>query len=232
MPKRSYEQFCPVARALDVLGERWTLLIVRELLTGPQRYTDLRERLPGMWSNLLAQRLRDLEAGGLVARRELPPPAARTVYELTDRGRELDAVMQAIARFGLPYLDVPTEAQPVQPHLVPGGIRAIVRTEELPPSTLTIGFALEEGSWTLRIEPAGPPGRKRADVERLEVEEGLADDLDVTVRSSLPVLLWLRRGDVVWSDALEEGLVALSGSWPALAATRRLLGPGAVAAAA
>ncbi len=232
MTKRSYDQFCPVARTLDVLGERWTLLIVRELFTGPQRYTDLKDRLPGMWSNLLGQRLRELEAAGLVTRRELPPPAARTVYELTERGRELEAVIHAIARFGLPYLDAPTDEQPLRPHLIPAGLRAIVRTEELPPSALTIGFALSEGSWTLRIAQAGPRGGRLAHVERLAVAEGLADDLDVTVRSSLPVLLMLRRGELAWHEAVDAGLADLTGSWPSLAVTRRVLSPAAVAAAA
>src|SRR2546421_5058094 len=91
--RRSYEQFCPLARALDVLGERWTLLVVRELLLGPRRFSDLRAHLPGIAPALLTQRLRDLEAAGLVRRAELPPPAARTVYELTERGRGLDAVV-------------------------------------------------------------------------------------------------------------------------------------------
>src|SRR5450759_1201303 len=105
--RRTYGQFCPVARALDLLGERWTLLIVRELLTGPQRYSDLRDHLPGMWSNLLAQRLRDLDAAGLVQRRELPPPAARLVYELTEQGRALAPVVYELARWGLELLDEP-----------------------------------------------------------------------------------------------------------------------------
>ena len=86
MPKR-YEQYCPMAHALDLVGERWVLLIVKELMRGPKRYTDLVECLPGIGTNILAARLRDLERHGVVARRTLPPPAASKVYDLTDYGR-------------------------------------------------------------------------------------------------------------------------------------------------
>src|SRR5258708_38900479 len=87
MTGRSYGQYCPVARTLELVGERWTLLLVRELLLGPMRFTDLHSALTGLPRSLLAERLRDLEEHGLGARRELPPPAARTGYELPDPGR-------------------------------------------------------------------------------------------------------------------------------------------------
>ena len=86
---RRYHQYCPVARVLDVIGERWTLLIVRELLLGPRRFTDLADGLPGIGSSVLTTRLKQLEQTGLVAKRTLPPPAASVVYELTDEGRGL-----------------------------------------------------------------------------------------------------------------------------------------------
>jgi DNA-binding HxlR family transcriptional regulator/putative sterol carrier protein len=98
MPEHSYKQYCGLARALDVVGDRWTLLIVRELLLGPRRFTDLLDGLPGVSRNLLTERLRDLERDGVVVRQELPPPAARQVYELTDDGRDLaDAVVPLVA---------------------------------------------------------------------------------------------------------------------------------------
>jgi DNA-binding HxlR family transcriptional regulator len=97
---RAYEQYCGLARALDHVGSRWTLLIVRELLLGPKRFTDLRDGLPGVANNLLADRLRQLQDDGLVARRELPPPAASTVYELTEAGRELREAIDALIRWG------------------------------------------------------------------------------------------------------------------------------------
>ncbi|MFE6522685.1 winged helix-turn-helix transcriptional regulator [Streptomyces sp. NPDC057794] len=99
-PRRSYDQYCPAARALDVVGDRWTLLIVRELLAGPRRYTDLHADLPGVSTDVLASRLRDMERDGLATRRRLPPPGTATVYELTPRGRSLLPVLQALGEWG------------------------------------------------------------------------------------------------------------------------------------
>jgi DNA-binding HxlR family transcriptional regulator len=100
--RRTYNQDCPIANGLDVLGERWTLLILRELVGGPRRYSDLRGQLPGIATNLLAQRLDELEQSGVVERTELPPPIARTVYTLSDAGwRLVLPVLGAVARFGL-----------------------------------------------------------------------------------------------------------------------------------
>jgi len=100
MPEHGYQQYCGLARALDVAGDRWTLLIVRELAPGPRRFTDLIDGLPGISRNLLTERLRALERDGIVVRRELPPPAARQVYELTDDGRDLAAVMGPLIGWG------------------------------------------------------------------------------------------------------------------------------------
>ncbi len=115
MTKRSYEQYCPVAVTLDVVGDRWTLLIVRELLNGPLRYTDLQTALPGIPPNLLADRLRELEAEGLVERQTLAPPAARTVFALTEDGRDLDRVVRDLARWGLRRLPPPRADEEVRP---------------------------------------------------------------------------------------------------------------------
>jgi DNA-binding HxlR family transcriptional regulator len=105
---RRYDQYCPVAHALELVGERWALLIVRELMHGPKRYTDLAEHLPGIGTNILAGRLRDLEAGGVIAKRTLPPPAASRVYELTDYGRGLRPAMRELALWGARSLGPPT----------------------------------------------------------------------------------------------------------------------------
>ncbi|MFI2352478.1 winged helix-turn-helix transcriptional regulator [Streptomyces sp. NPDC019443] len=98
--RRGYQQYCALARALDHVGDRWTLLVVRELLLGPRRYSDIRQALPGIATNLLADRLRGLETGGLVRRRELPPPAAAVVYELTEHGQGLEEAVMALIRWG------------------------------------------------------------------------------------------------------------------------------------
>ncbi|WP_093779864.1 helix-turn-helix domain-containing protein [Streptomyces sp. yr375] len=99
-PRRSYDQYCSAARALDTVGDRWTLLIVRELLAGPRRYTDLHADLPGVSTDVLASRLKDMERDGLATRRRLPPPGAAYVYELTGRGGELLPVLQALGTWG------------------------------------------------------------------------------------------------------------------------------------
>lgn len=102
--RRSYDQYCAVARGLDVIGERWTLLIVRDLLLGPKRYKDLLEGLPGIGTNLLANRLHEMEALGLVERAVLPPPAGSAVYQLTESGRALEPTLVALGRWGSRYL--------------------------------------------------------------------------------------------------------------------------------
>ena len=100
MPRRSYAQLCPIAHALDLVGERWTLLVVRELLLGPKRFSDLHAGLPGIGTNILSARLKELEADSVVSRRMLAPPAASWVYELTGRGRELGAIVLSLGRWG------------------------------------------------------------------------------------------------------------------------------------
>ena len=106
---RTYGDRCGVARALDVVGERWALLIVRELLLGPKRFTDLRAGLPNLSPDVLAQRLRELEASEVVRRRTLAPPAGSRVYELADRGRKLEPVVLALGRWGSAAPFPPTE---------------------------------------------------------------------------------------------------------------------------
>lgn len=96
-----------MAYSLDAVGERWTLLIVRELLFGPRRYTDLLNGLPGIGTNLLAKRLKEMEQAGIIHQRTLPPPASSTVYDLTERGRGLEEPLILLARWGMAYVQVP-----------------------------------------------------------------------------------------------------------------------------
>jgi DNA-binding HxlR family transcriptional regulator len=100
MAARTYNDLCGIARALDVVGERWAILVVRELVLGPKRFTDLRAGLPGVGPDMLSARLRDLEAAGVVLQRKLPPPAGTQVYELTERGRALEPVLLELGRWG------------------------------------------------------------------------------------------------------------------------------------
>jgi DNA-binding HxlR family transcriptional regulator len=119
---KRYNQYCPVAHALDLVGERWSLLVVRELAHGPLRYTDLHARL-GCGTNVLAQRLRELETGGVVARRKLPPPAASTVYELTASGEGLRPVLHTLAWWGVRTLGPPPDDIEFEPGWLTGALQ-------------------------------------------------------------------------------------------------------------
>src|SRR5438874_2834358 len=114
MDGRSYGQYCSLAHALDVVGERWTLLVVRDLLLGPKRFTDLLAGLPGIGRNLLAARLRRLEDEGVVRRRTLPAPAGSRVYELTEDGVELGLALAPLARWGAQRTGVRTQDDEVR----------------------------------------------------------------------------------------------------------------------
>jgi DNA-binding HxlR family transcriptional regulator len=122
---KRYDQYCPVAHALGLVGERWALLIVRELLQGPKRYTDLAAHLPGIGTNILAARLKDLEECGLVAKRRLPPPAASQVYELTPYGLGLKPVMRELALWGIRSLGPPPHADALDPGWLAGALDTV-----------------------------------------------------------------------------------------------------------
>jgi DNA-binding HxlR family transcriptional regulator len=111
MPNKSYNQLCPIAFALDVVGERWTLLILRELLFGPRRFKDILHGLPGIGTNLVAKRLRDLETFGVIRHRQLPPPSGAAVYELSELGEGLRPVMNELAQWGLHFFSRASENQ-------------------------------------------------------------------------------------------------------------------------
>jgi DNA-binding HxlR family transcriptional regulator len=123
---RRYDDYCPVAHALGLVGERWALLVVLELMRGPKRYTDLAENLRGIGTNILASRLRDLEAAGVVTKRTLAPPAASKVYELTDYGRELRPVIRELALWGARSLGPPTAGDELFPGWLANGLDTVL----------------------------------------------------------------------------------------------------------
>jgi DNA-binding HxlR family transcriptional regulator len=138
---RSYGQYCSVAKALDVVGDRWTLLIVRELLIqGSCRYTDLRSALPGIATNMLADRLRELEAAGLVVREEAEPPIATTLFRLTDAGAELAPVLNALGAWGVRYMAQPAENDEFRNHwfAFPASLFLHDRTPDGPPIAIEL----------------------------------------------------------------------------------------------
>ena len=153
MSKR-YEQYCPMAHALDLVGERWSLLVLRELMHGPKRYTDLADGLPGIGTNILAARLRDLERCGVIAKRTLPPPAASRVYELTDYGRELRGVMRELALWGARSLGPPTDEDELFPGWLANAID-IVLGPIAPPGRFVFRVGDEVASL---VDGVGQPG--------------------------------------------------------------------------
>jgi DNA-binding HxlR family transcriptional regulator len=160
---KRYDDYCPVAHALGLVGERWALLVVLDLMRGPKRYTDLAENLRGIGTNILASRLRDLEAAGVVTKRTLAPPAASKVYELTDYGRELRPVIRELALWGARSLGPPTAGD----ELFPGWLANALDTV---------------------LAPLAPPGRfefrvgdEVASLVDGEVLDGPVEDPDVVV---------------------------------------------------
>jgi DNA-binding HxlR family transcriptional regulator len=138
---RSYDEYCAVARSLDVVGDRWTLLIVRELaIKGASRYTDLRAGLPGIATNLLADRLRELERAGVVARQDAPPPIATTLFSLTPRGERLRGVLKELGRWGLPLMREPKSADAVRSHWLVWALELLLsdHASDQPPITIEL----------------------------------------------------------------------------------------------
>ena len=119
---KKFEQYCPVAHALELVGERWSLLIVRELLKGPKRYTDLADALPRIGTNVLAARLKDLEACEVIVKRRLPPPTPAQVYELTPYGVALRPIVRELARWGLHSLPAPRDDENLAPCWLPDAL--------------------------------------------------------------------------------------------------------------
>jgi DNA-binding HxlR family transcriptional regulator len=138
---RSYAEYCAIAKSLDVVGDRWTLLIVRELaLRGPCRYTDLRNGLPGIATNLLADRLRELERAGVIVREEAPPPIATTLFALTVRGEGLRPVLEDLTRWGLPLMTGDSPEDAVRSHWLASALKLMLEAPlpDGPPVTLEI----------------------------------------------------------------------------------------------
>ncbi|MEA2381077.1 MAG: hypothetical protein QOH72_1048 [Solirubrobacteraceae bacterium] len=204
MAKR-FDQYCPVANALSIVGERWALLVVRELLRGPRRYTDLAAGLPGIGTNVLATRLRELEAGGVVQRRRLPPPAASTVYELTEYGAGLEEVIHAIARWGARSLGLPRHDDDLGPDWGLNAFRALFYPERARGLTETDVIHIDDDVFTVRLADG-----------TLSVAIGAAAAPDLDVATDMPTFFALASGDLPPQEALEQGRVRIDGDPVAL----------------
>ena len=162
---RSYDEYCALAKTLDVVGDRWTLLIVRELeLRGACRYTDLRNGLPGIATNLLADRLRDLEQEGVIVREEALPPIATTLFRLTERGAELRPVLESLVRWGMPLMAADNTGDAVRSHWLAWAAELVLtdRTPDAAPLTIEVRTAEQpivletrDGGVCARLGPLG-----------------------------------------------------------------------------
>ena len=162
---RTYDQYCPVARALELVGERWTLLVARELLLGPRRFTDLMAGLPGISANVLAGRLKDLEQEGMVARRTLPPPAASAVYELTPEAAGLVSVLAAMAEWGMTMLGEPRAEDDVHGEWIVLGLAVTAPAPDVADGTMYSG-----GTSMANLIRAMMPAAGRTIVDRTGLE--------------------------------------------------------------
>ena len=193
---RSYAEYCAVAKSLDVVGDRWTLLIVRELsLRGACRYTDLRHGLPGIATNLLADRLRELEAAGVIAREDAPPPIATTLFRLTDRGEQLRPVIESLTRWGLPLMTEQKPDDAVRSHWLASALEFMLSDAQ--PDAAPVSVLLDTGDQPITVEAGGGAIRARL---------GAADRADLTLRGAPRPIMGLLLGRLELDAAVAAGV--------------------------
>jgi DNA-binding HxlR family transcriptional regulator len=199
---KSYQQYCSVARALDVVGDRWVLLIVRELLAfGPSRYSDLKRALPGIATNLLAERLKVMEADGLIERYDAPPPVGTSLYQLTERGRELQDVLHALARWGLERMPAGAQAHDaVQPQWT-----ALLGALELSP------HVSPDTEVVIGVETGGEAVRAVLRHDTFEIRRGNTPRADVTLSGQAELVGAVLSGLLTPDQAADLGL-AIAGT--------------------
>lgn len=206
MAARSYGSYCGLARALEIVGERWALLVVRDLLVGPRRFTDLQRGLPRIPTNVLSARLKELEQAAVVRRRLLPRPGGAIVYELTDRGRALEPAVLALGRWGAPLLGEPAADEIVTADSLVMAIRTTFHADAA--RGLHLGYELHVADLVVHA---------RIDDGALAAAAGPlpAADLVIETGPALPALL---AGELDPADAIADGAVRIHGE-PALLST-------------
>jgi DNA-binding HxlR family transcriptional regulator len=208
MSRRSYDQYCPLSRALDAIGERWTLLIVRELLAGPRRYTDLHADLPGVSTDVLATRLKEMEQDGLITRRRLAPPAAAAVYELTPRGRDLLPALTLLADWGAADLAERRPTDALRAHWF--AIPLLRQVAELAgPEEGAVDVQLDEGTFHILINGTGP-----------SYGHGPTEHPGARLTLDGRACLAVARGDASLPEMIQKGQVRVDGNGPLAEALR------------
>ena len=200
MTTRAYGQYCGFARALEVVGERWALLVVRDLLVGPKRFTDLLNGLPGIPSNILTARLKELESAGVARRRVLPRPSRAVVYELTEYGLELEAVVVELGRWGAKNLGDPRPGEALTVDALITALRSTFRADAA--RGFQAGYELHVGEIVLHA---------RVDDGRVEVAAGALPGADLVIAAG-PGIRALMAGELSPAAAVENGTVHVKGS--------------------
>jgi DNA-binding HxlR family transcriptional regulator/putative sterol carrier protein len=211
MPEHGYHQYCGLARALDVAGDRWTLLIVRELVPGPRRFTDLIDGLPGISRNLLTERLRALESGGLIARRELEPPAARQVYELTEDGRDLADATVPLVAWGARRLGDRKPAEAFRARWAALAMATFADREAAKGVSETYQYLVGDAAFHLTVDDGA-----------IDLHEGRAEDPAVVVTTDEETLGDIASGKVTGSEAAAAGALEIAGDPQAAQRLRRI----------
>lgn len=201
--KKRHSQYCPIARTLDLVGDRWSLLILRELLFGDRRFSDLRAELPGISPTLLTERLQVLTAHGLVTTRELPPPAARTVYTATEKTRDAAPILRAMARFGMGLLTPPRASTKVRPETAAHG-------------ALTPYFDADAAAGIDEVYRLVIDGRDFTFTSARGGKVAAGREPDLVLTTPAHVILAARRGESRLADAVTAGAVTVAGSKRAL----------------
>jgi DNA-binding HxlR family transcriptional regulator len=200
-----YPQFCPFARATEILGQRWTILILRNLAGGPQRFSDLKAGLRGISSSVLASRLEDLTARGIVQQRTLEPPAASVVYELGPAGWALAPVMMELARWGIRFLDPPEPGDQIEPAWVRQALVVFKRWEPSPAVCLELRIAAgEDRDEDLVVTAVGGP-------DGTHVENRPGPEADTSLRLGPDVLLGALLGHFSVAEAEGDGRIEITG---------------------
>ena len=200
MAKRAYGQYCGFARALEIVGERWGLLIIRDLLVGPKRFTDLRRGLPRIPSNILSDRLKELEDAGVVQRRVLPRPAGSIVYELTEYGGDLEDAVLALGRWGAQSLGDPRPGEIITVDSVIMAMRTTFRPDAAKDLRAIYELRLGDVILNLQIEDGS-----------LRVAEGSLPEADLIIEAG-PAIKTLMAREVTPAEAIANGLVRLTGN--------------------
>jgi DNA-binding HxlR family transcriptional regulator len=196
---RRYDERCGVAHSLDLVGQRWALLVVRELLIGPKRFTDLRASLPKATPDLLSRRLKELEEAGVIRRRRLPPPAGSTVYELTPWGRELEPAVISLARWGSSSPHMRQDA-PVGADSIMLGLRSFFDAGRAHDLRGAYRVVLGDAVFTVGVDPGGIQVSRRDDPA-----------VDATLETDPATLAALLDGSETLAEATSAGRVTTTG---------------------